>query len=236
MLLLCARSCGHAAAAADSLEDAEKLYRTGQYDQCAEQVDEETKNNGWNEPWRQLKIRTELARGKYAEAMAAAEGGLRRFPASVGLHLLAYEVYRKSGREQEAAGELDTIERLFQGWPRRYATAPGLVTLGRYFLLRGADARKVLDQFYDVVIKQQPDFVEAYLATAELALTSRTSPWRRRRSGRPPRTPPRTRGSTTCWPAPLGRRRSRRRPRRRSPRPSRSTRATSTACCSRPTT
>ena len=28
----------------------------------------------------------------------------------------------------------------------------------------------MLDQFYDVVTKQQPDFVEAYFATAELAL------------------------------------------------------------------
>ena len=54
--------------------------------------------------------------------------------------------------------------------PRRYATAEGFVTIGRFFLIRGADARKVLDQFYDVVTKQQPDFVEAYYATAELAL------------------------------------------------------------------
>ena len=135
-----------------------------------QKVDEEIKNNGWNEPWREIQVRTELARGKYAEAIAAAEEGLRRFPASVGLHLLGYEAYRKSGRDQEATGELDAIERLFQGWPRRYATAPGLVTLGRYFLIRGADARKVLDQFYDPVTKQQPDYVGAHLATAELAL------------------------------------------------------------------
>ena len=35
---------------------------------------------------------------------------------------------------------------------------------------RGADSPKVLDLFYDVAIKEQPDLVDAYLATAELAL------------------------------------------------------------------
>ena len=75
-----------------------------------------------------------------------------------------------NGRDQDAAAELDAIERLIQSGPRRYATAEGFVTIGRFFLLRGADARKVLDQFYDVVTKQQPDFLEAYFATAELAL------------------------------------------------------------------
>jgi tetratricopeptide (TPR) repeat protein len=44
------------------------------------------------------------------------------------------------------------------------------VALGRYFLLRGADARRVLDQCYDVATKQWPEHVEGYLATAELAL------------------------------------------------------------------
>ena len=44
------------------------------------------------------------------------------------------------------------------------------VALGRFFLIRGADPKKVLDQFYDAVIKRAPDFVDAYLASAELAL------------------------------------------------------------------
>ena len=42
--------------------------------------------------------------------------------------------------------------------------------MGRFFLIRGADARKVLDQCYDVVTKQQPDYIEAHFATAELVL------------------------------------------------------------------
>ncbi len=43
--------------------------------------------------------------------------------------------------------------------------------MGRFYLIQGADARKVLDQCYDVVTKQEPDYVEAYFATAEMALS-----------------------------------------------------------------
>ncbi len=167
--------------------------------------------------------------------MASLEDALRRFPASVSLHLLGPRRLsiqrsrpgrrRRAGRDR-AAGP----ERRRGGMPR----AEGLVTLGRFFLLRGADARKVLDQFYDVVTKQQPDFVEAYLATAELALdkedyalaaeTLRKAP---KDAALDPRfhyllaVPSRPRiapGPPRSW-----------------PRRSRSTRATSTACCSRPT-
>ena len=83
---------------------------------------------------------------------------------------MASQVYRQSGSAAEAAVELDTLASLIQNFPRRYSTAEGLVTIGRFFLLAGADARKVLDQFYDVVTKQAPNFVEVYFATAEMAL------------------------------------------------------------------
>ena len=57
---------------------------------------------------------------------------------------------------------MKAIERQVLSSPRRYATSEGQVALGRFFLLRGADPKKVLDQFYDAVIKRDPDFVDAY--------------------------------------------------------------------------
>src|SRR4029077_9604108 len=89
---------------------------------------------------------------------------------SISLHLLGREVYRLNGRDRDVSAEMGAIDTLIRGGARRYATAEGFITVGRFYLLRGADARKVLDQFYDVVTKQQPDFVEAYFATAEMAL------------------------------------------------------------------
>jgi len=157
-------------AAAADLEEAEKLFRTGRYSECALAVDSGLENNLAAERWRHLKIKTELVRGRDKEAMAALEEALQSFPASISLHLLASQVYRQRGRGAEAAAELDTLASLIQNFPRRYSTAEGLVTIGRFFLLRGADSRKVLDQFYDVVTKQAPEFLEVYFATAELAI------------------------------------------------------------------
>ncbi len=117
-----------------------------------------------------MKIKSQLATGKYPEALAALEESLTRFPVSLSLHLLGREVYRLNGNDRDAAGELGAIDRLIQNGARRYATAEGFVTIGRFLLLRGTDARKILDQFYDQVTKQKPDFVDAYYATAELAL------------------------------------------------------------------
>ena len=119
--------------------------------------------------------------------------------------------------------------RLIQGGARRYATAEGLVTIGRFFLLRGTDARKVLDQFYDVVTKQQPDFVDAYFATAELALEKEDYALAAETLRKAPKAAALTLGFTTCWPAPWPPRIAPAPP-RRWPKPSRSTPIMSTAC------
>ncbi len=169
LLSLCLGFLCSQAIAAD-LDDAEILFRTGKYDECAKAVDAGMENDGWSEAWRHLKIKTELARGRDKEAIAALEEALIRFPASISLHLLGSQIYRQTGQAGDAALELETITKLFQNSPRRYATPEGWVTVGRLFLLRGEDARKVLDQCYDVVTKQAPGFVEGWFATAEMAL------------------------------------------------------------------
>ena len=157
------------AVAADR-EEIVKLFRTGRYDDCLRLVDDEIASDGWSETLRHLKIKCQLARGKYPEALATLEEAQARFPASISLHLLGRDVYRLNGNDRDAGAELFTIERLIQSGARRYATPEGFVTVGRVFLIRGTDARKVLDQFYDVVTKQKPDYLDAYYATAELAL------------------------------------------------------------------
>ena len=84
--------------------------------------------------------------------------------------LAGREVYRVNGNERNATGELGAIDRLIQTSAQAYATPEGFVTIGRFFLLQRHRCAKVLDQFYDQVTKQQPDFLDGYYATAELAL------------------------------------------------------------------
>jgi tetratricopeptide (TPR) repeat protein len=156
--------------AAAEPDDAEALFRAGKYDECAKVAEQEIAAGGWDERPRYLKISAEMARGKYADALVSTERAIRRFPTSITLRLLARDVYRFNARKEEETQLMQELDRVVMGSPQRFATPEGRLAIGRYFLLKGADSKKVLDLFYDVAIKQQPDLVEAYLATAELAL------------------------------------------------------------------
>ena len=156
--------------AAAEPENAEELFRIGKYDECIKVAEQEINDGGWDERPRYLKISSEMARGKYSEALVSVERALRRFPTSVSLHLLAQDTFRFNGRRDEETQLLAELDRIVMGSPQRFANPDGRVALGRFFLLKNADSKRVLDLFYDVAIKQQPNLVEAYLATAELAL------------------------------------------------------------------
>jgi len=155
------------------LGEAEGRFRVGDYEGCARLAAGEMATGVWDERWAGLKVRAALALGDADGAVAAARSALRRFPFSLALRLLAYEADRAAGRDAEAAAGLDAIERLIRVAPERFTAPEDRLDLGRYFLLRGADARKVLDQFYDPVTRDRPDLLEGHLATAELALSKR---------------------------------------------------------------
>lgn len=156
---------------AADLDEAEALFRAGKYEECARMAAEEISGlEGWSERWRILKISAEMQRGKYPEALDSLERAVRRFSASIPVHLMALDVYRYNGRQDEVPRLLENLERVVMGSPQRFANPEGLIALGRYFLLTGRDSRKVLDLFYDPALKREPTLLEGYFATAELAL------------------------------------------------------------------
>ena len=155
---------------AADIGEAEKAFRVGRYEDAARMAAEEVRTGSWLERWHTLKVRAELAQGLYPAALGSLEDGLRRLPGSIALLLLGRDVYRLNGRDADADATLDSIEARLQAAPSRYATPEGRVLLGRFYILRKFDAKRVLDLCYDIAIKQRPDLVEAYLATAELAL------------------------------------------------------------------
>lgn len=158
------------AAKAADLAEAEELYRSGKYAECAELAGAEIEARSWREPWRHWKIKAELAQGKYAEALASLEEAIGRFPSSVPLNMLARDVYLYNDRTPDAVAALEAIDELVIRSPGRYSNAESRVALGRYFLIRAADAKRVLEQFYDFARNERPEYVEGWLATAELAL------------------------------------------------------------------
>lgn len=151
------------------IADAEKLLRTGKYAECEKSAADEIAGGAEAVRWWEVKARAEVARGKYDEAGKTIEAGRTKAPYDLAFHLFAHEVYRTSGRDKEAKEVLAAVQRRIDD--RVATTAAEKVALGRYLLQTGTDAKEVLDKFFLPVIKQSPDFLDAHLATAELALT-----------------------------------------------------------------
>ena len=157
-------------AASADLATTELLYRSGKYDQAAEIAREQVERGIWNERWSRLLIQAHLARGRHDEALQVYRSAIRRYSSSLTLRLLGAEVMRANDMTDEAQREMNTIFEILRRSPSRYASRDNLIAAGRYFAHRGEDAREVLRLFFDRVREADPDYLEAYIATAELAL------------------------------------------------------------------
>ena len=155
---------------AAEIEDAQELFRTGKYAECAALAAAEIDRGSWDEQWPYLKVQAELAEGKYARALETLEAGARLNGRSLRLRYLARSVYLHNGKSERAAAALERLERYVTADPRRYGEPADRVALGHFLLERGADPRQVLELVYDELRKSSPEFVDTYFATAKLAL------------------------------------------------------------------
>lgn len=159
----------HSVSAAD-LDATQQLFLKGEYAKCIEAVDAAVKEGEYDEQWPLLKIRSQLATGQYAESKESLESAMKRYRYGIHLRVLGYDVYRYNGMTTEADTLLQQINDLVSNRPWRYGDAANYVSQGRAALKLGADARQVLELFYDRAIAQNPKEREAYLATGQLGL------------------------------------------------------------------
>jgi tetratricopeptide (TPR) repeat protein len=155
---------------AATLDEAQKLYNTGEYDDCTAACAAAIEQNQWHMAWRLLKIRSELASGRYSDALATYEAAMSRYNVSIPLRLLGYEVLRRNDRPQEAQVLLRSIRELAAREPWRYSDGESRVALGRALVQAGADARQCLELFFDPVKKAYPTSADPHLAAGQLAL------------------------------------------------------------------
>ncbi len=164
-LLVLAASCVRA-----DLADAQKLFQSGEYRECSRTAQAAIDAGEWLEAWRLLKIDADLACGEYPSALKTLQDALPRYPSSVVLRFAGRRVMQLNNRPEEADQLISEIETLVNQAAWRFSDPAGLVVLGRVLLMRGEDPRRVLEGFYDRARKAQPNYLEAYLATADLAL------------------------------------------------------------------
>jgi cytochrome c-type biogenesis protein CcmH/NrfG len=126
--------------------------------------------NRWLEGWWLLKIRAELTTGKYADALQTYEAAQTRHGFSLPVRWAGFQALRANGRDDDAKAMLDLIRAAAERAPRRMEDAAGRVAVGRAMLESGADAKQVLETYYDKAKKDDPTSPEPHLAAGELAL------------------------------------------------------------------
>ncbi|KLU03223.1 Chromosome partition protein smc [Rhodopirellula islandica] len=155
---------------AASYDEAVQQFRNGQYDAAAATAAFEVERGVWSERWPRLLIQCQLTQGNHADALHTYRAALQRYPTSIALRYMGLDVLRFNGLQDEVGqAEADLfaqMQRAFAG----YITRDNLVAAGRFLTGRGEDARKVLEMFYDRVRERDPEYLDAYLATAELAI------------------------------------------------------------------
>lgn len=161
--------------AAGELEDCRSLLWSGDYEAAIKIAKEKVDAKTWNEGWSRILIEGYLLTGEYEDAVTVFESVKERYYSSLTLRLLAIDAYRFSNQQAKANVELETIPIMLERSPWQYTTRDQLVPLGKFFVLMGEDARKVLEQCFDRVLKQDPQLVDAHIASAELALQKEDS-------------------------------------------------------------
>jgi len=157
-------------AAADELDDAGRLFRSGRYRECIAATATGVEGARGEEAWHALRIRALLAVGDHAGALEALDRGLKMCRESLELRLLANDVALLNDDPERAAAMLERVDTLARGAPWRYRDAASLVTAGRARLLRGFDAKEVIEGYFDPAKELDPELAAPHVATAELAL------------------------------------------------------------------
>lgn len=150
--------------------DVRAKFFAGEYDECEDLARLEVDRGVWNDLWSRLLIETLLETGQYEQARDVYELVAQKFSGSLPLRVLGAEAYRYCGQPERGDALISQIPALVDAAPWRFSDRDNMLAIGRFLLDAGEDARVVLTNFYDRSLKLDPEFVEAHVAVAELAL------------------------------------------------------------------
>lgn len=154
-----------------TLSDTRDLYRTGQYEQCAEVSGQEIEKGSYSLEWRFLKIDSEMALGRYADAAATMEEAKKVGSYNMKLLWKQREVYRYNGEPEKANEVLSEIGARVERSSGTYRDLETMIVIGKFFLEIGADPKQIRVDVFKQLQQRSTQFVGSYLASAELALS-----------------------------------------------------------------
>ena len=145
-------------------------FRTGKYTECLESSRKAIENGAYAAEWRVLMIKSLMAIGQYDKAADDMDIVLLHYPVSMRLLELAHTVYIHNNQPDRADDAINRLVRVGTSRDLRYMSPGDLVALGNSLLLLGEEPRLVLDELFTRAIKNDPNCLDAYLASGDLAL------------------------------------------------------------------
>ena len=181
LLLLFTPTCVHAQAAKNQpksasppvidLDDCRELLLSGKYKASLDMSTRAVEKRVYGEDWYLLKARAELILGEYAAAVETVEGGVKRYSWSIQLRELGRTAYLHTDNDARATQMVLEIDRQVAATPWRYTDPEDLTSLGRIALLVQADAKQVLESFFDRAKQSGRKRRDPWLASGHLALS-----------------------------------------------------------------
>lgn len=126
------------------------LLLKGDYAECITAADQAIQQRVFGEEWYLLKSEAEMQQGRYQDAFETVSGGLTRYAWSIRLRQAGIEPACMSGKATQGKVWQAEISDIVMRAAWRYeGDAESLVALGKVAAATGADARQVLETFYD---------------------------------------------------------------------------------------
>ncbi|MBB5039468.1 peptidase MA family metallohydrolase [Prosthecobacter dejongeii] len=148
-----------------------QLLAKGDYELCG-RICEAAIQRGMKAPeWRLMRIRALMRQGQEETARDEVELAVNTFPENLELLMLQHENAILLGRKDIANKALTAVNAAAKTKRPQDRTAQDWVSLGQAALALGADAKKVIEQYFTVAQKKEPKLEAAYLAEGHLALT-----------------------------------------------------------------
>jgi tetratricopeptide (TPR) repeat protein len=147
-----------------------ELLKKGDYDLVG-RICEAAIKRGMKAPeWRILRLRALRYLGRESEVQDEVQLAVKTFPDHLELLMLQHDNARSLGRRDIADSALKAINAAAHGKPAKQRSAAEWVALGQAALALGADAQKVIQQYFQVAQKKDPQLEASYLAEGHLAL------------------------------------------------------------------
>ncbi|MFK7767634.1 MAG: tetratricopeptide repeat protein [Mariniblastus sp.] len=151
-----------------------ELYDQGKFDEAialAQVTDANLGKFSVEEKWQILIAKSQLASGQYSAALKTLDDALARdrLENSIRLRWIGIEICRFNNNPDRAMTLFNEIAQLASSKSYLYRNTPSRIVLAKHFLSQQADAKSVLDTFYNPLKKRSSRDPQVYRAIGEMA-------------------------------------------------------------------